>query len=105
MEEAPTPLEKNNKETKNLVVTDSDMEAAAHLIQLSDEDSSIINNKRSRRTIVNDEEEVDQRIISHVTWEKIREIFGEDEVSNQPKKQRRRYRSLVSIYMATTPLK
>ncbi|MED6222567.1 hypothetical protein PIB30_065634, partial [Stylosanthes scabra] len=114
MAEAPTSLKNKNKETKKMIdedmvvmVTDSDMEAASHLIQLSDEDSSCNNKKRRRRrrTIVNDDE---QRIISHVTWAKIREIFGEDEVSHhhlhlQPKKQKRRYRSLVNIYMATTP--
>ncbi|MED6162435.1 hypothetical protein PIB30_070401, partial [Stylosanthes scabra] len=102
--EAPTPLKNKNKEKvidedMLVMVTDSDMEAAAHLVQLSDEDSSCNNKTRRRR-----------RRTSHVTWAKIREIFGEDEVFHhhhllpQPKKQKRRYRSLVNIYMATTPI-
>nr|KYP69387.1 hypothetical protein KK1_008576 [Cajanus cajan] len=82
------------------------MEAAQHLIQLS-EDSSSDNNTASKRNRTcrdeeEEQEEVHQRISEVTIANKIREIFGEDEVS-QPKKQRR-YRSLVKIYMATTPI-
>ncbi|KAK8465682.1 hypothetical protein PHAVU_009G146700 [Phaseolus vulgaris] len=78
------------------LITESDMEAAQHLIQLSEDSSSdnIAGNKRNRSC---DGEEVHQ-----TAKKEILEIFGDDEVS-QPKKQKR-YRSLVSIYMATTPI-
>ncbi|KAK7353605.1 hypothetical protein VNO80_19055 [Phaseolus coccineus] len=81
------------------LITESDMEAAQHLIQLSEDSSSdnIAGNKRNRSC---DGEEVHQRLSLKTATKDILEIFGDDEVS-QPKKQKR-YRSLVSIYMATT---
>ncbi|KAL2339417.1 hypothetical protein Fmac_007357 [Flemingia macrophylla] len=88
-------------------MTESDMEAAQHLIQLS-EDSSSVDNTASKRN--RDEEEGEEeeqeilQIMSEITISnKMREIFGDHEVVSQPKKQRR-YRSLVNIYMATTPM-
>ncbi|QCE15287.1 hypothetical protein DEO72_LG11g2296 [Vigna unguiculata] len=83
------------------LITDSDMEAAQHLIQLSEDSSSdnIAGNKRNKSC---DGEEVQQRPSVKTARKKSLEIFGEDEVS-QPKK-RKRYRSLVSIYMATVPV-
>ncbi|RDX84499.1 hypothetical protein CR513_34440, partial [Mucuna pruriens] len=81
-------------------ITESDMEAAQQLIQLSEDSSSDdIAGKRNRSW---GEQEVHQRPSDITIANKIREIFGEDEVS-QPKKQRR-YRSLTNIYMATTPI-
>ncbi|KAK7350858.1 hypothetical protein VNO77_09867 [Canavalia gladiata] len=78
-------------------ITELEMEAGQRLVQLSEEDNS--SDKRSRNC---DEEEVDQRLSDRIIANKIREIFGDDEVF-QPKKQRR-YRSLVNIYMATAPI-
>jgi len=78
------------------------MEAAQHLIQLSEDSSSenISGNKRNRSC---DGDEVHQRFSDKTATKKILEIFGEDEVFSQPKKAKR-YRSLVSIYVATTPI-
>ena len=98
MAEAP-PSRISKTQKTNELITESDMEAAQQLIQLSDEDSS--NNTSGKRNRRRRDEEVDQRL-SDITTAKIREIFGEDEVF-QPKKQRR-YRSLVNIYMATRPI-
>ncbi|KAG5031724.1 hypothetical protein JHK85_015706 [Glycine max] len=82
---------------------ESDMEAAQHLIQLS-EDSSCSDNISGKRNRSCDGEEV-----HHITAaNKIREIFGEDKVyqpkKKKKKKEKRRYRSLVNIYMATAPI-
>lgn len=85
-------------------MTESDMEAAQQLIQLSDEDnnsssSNNINRKRNR-TCDDDDNEVDQGIVSAVTTSsnKVQQVFG------GKKKRRSRYRSLLNIYMATTPI-
>ena len=88
----------SSRKTQN-GLNESEMAAAQQLMQLSDEDSNnnISNSKRNRSS----EEEVDQTL-SYITLAKIEEIFGKDEVF-RPKKQRR-YRSLVNIYMATTPI-
>lgn len=77
---------------------DTDMTAVQQLMQLSDEDDS--NNKKKERNNKEIEGEVDQRR-SEITTAKIEEIFGKEE-AYRPKK--RRYRSLVSIYMATKPM-
>ena len=77
---------------------DTDMTAVQQLMQLSDEDDS--NKKKKERNNKEIEGEVDQRR-SEITTAKIEEIFGKEE-AYRPKK--RRYRSLVSIYMATKPM-
>lgn len=83
-------------------MTESDMEAAQYLIELSEDSSSDnISGKRSRNC--DEEQEVHQRVSEVRIANKIREIFGEEGVVSQPKKKRR-YRSLMSIYMATAPI-
>ncbi|XP_057440160.1 uncharacterized protein LOC130732052 [Lotus japonicus] len=81
------------------LVTESEMEAAHQLIQLSDEDNSsssdnnnnnITTGKRSRSW---EDQEVDQGLKAITIAMKIQE----------PKKQRN-YRSLMNIYMATSPI-
>uniref|UniRef100_A0A2N9HRI0 Uncharacterized protein n=1 Tax=Fagus sylvatica TaxID=28930 RepID=A0A2N9HRI0_FAGSY len=80
------------------VLMDTDMTAVQQLMQLSDEDNN--NNNKKERNNKEIEVEVDQRR-SEITTAKIEEIFGKEE-AYRPKK--RRYRSLVSIYMATKPM-
>jgi hypothetical protein len=80
------------------VLMDTDMTAVQQLMQLSDEDNN--NNNKKERNNKEIEGEVDQRR-SEITTAKIEEIFGKEE-AYRPKK--RRYRSLVSIYMATKPM-
>ncbi|KAE9601304.1 hypothetical protein Lal_00024017 [Lupinus albus] len=97
-------------------ITESEMEAAHHLMELSDEENNSNNNnnniassfmKRKRtRTwdYIEEEEGVKQRVCNDdIIIAKIQEIFGNDFEVFQPKKQRR-YRSLVNIYMTTRPL-
>jgi len=83
---------------------ESDMELAQHLIQLSEDSSS--DDIAGKRNTSCDGEEVHQRLSDDISVEKkIREIFGDDEVSQpKKKKRRRRYRSLVNIYMATASI-
>lgn len=77
-----------------LMITESEVDAAENLMQLSGEDES---NKRSRS-------EVDQRL-SGIIMAKIQEIFGNDiDIEVFPTKKQRRYRSLVSIYLVTSPV-
>lgn len=66
-----------------------DVEAAQQLLELSDEE------KKRRRSS------------SGIVMAKIQEIFGKEineAVFPSTKKKQRRYRSLVNIYMATTPI-
>ncbi|RDX73110.1 hypothetical protein CR513_47324, partial [Mucuna pruriens] len=96
-----TPIIHPGKEKRSKPqITESDMEAAQQLIQLSEDSSS--DNIAGKRNRSGDEQEVHQRLTDITIANKIREIFGEDEIS-RPKKQRR-YRSLTNIYMATTPI-
>ncbi|KAK7247524.1 hypothetical protein RIF29_42408 [Crotalaria pallida] len=94
------------------MITESEMEAAQQLMELSDEDNSSSSNNTKRmkrkRIIWDEEEEEDEQLSvnsSHddMIMAKIQEIFGNDVEVFRPKKQRR-YRSLVNIYMVTTPL-
>lgn len=99
MAEAPSPRSSLRKGKSKVVkdhclmITESEVDAAENLMQLSGEDES---NKRSRS-------EVDQRL-SGIIMAKIQEIFGNDVIEVFPTKKQRRYRSLVSIYMVTRPV-
>lgn len=78
-------------------MNECDVDAAQKLMELSDEEKSKRNNKRFRRW-----SEVEEK--HDIVMAKIQEIFGKDvEVFPIVKKQRR-YRSLVNIYMSTTPV-
>ncbi|KAK7282386.1 hypothetical protein RIF29_11094 [Crotalaria pallida] len=84
---------------KDSIITESDIEAAQQLIQLSVKDNiNVVTLKRNRRC--EEDEYVDNDI---ALGEKIQEIFGEYEVSG-PKKKRKRYRSLANIYKETKPI-
>ncbi|KAE9587327.1 hypothetical protein Lal_00004501 [Lupinus albus] len=99
---------RERKTQMNKLITESDIEAAQHLIQLSEEDNNSHNNnnnlimgKRNRRRC--EDEEVDQNINGDFDLEKkIQEGFGEDQIF-QPKKKKR-YRSLRNIYKETKPI-
>ncbi|KAG5000218.1 hypothetical protein AAZX31_08G143600 [Glycine max] len=99
MAEAPSPRSSLRKGKSKVVkdhclmITESEVDAAENLMQLSGEDES---NKRSRS-------EVDQRL-SGIIMAKIQEIFGNDVIEVFPTKKQRRYRSLVSIYLVTSPV-
>lgn len=98
--------EPSSRKTGRNGLTETDMAAAHQLMELSDEDNNISISSSKRKTSTG-EEEVNQRVISDTTTTtttlaKIEEIFGKDEVY-RPKK-RRKYRSLVNIYMTTTPI-
>lgn len=72
-----------------------DVEAAQQLLELSDEEKK--SNKKKKR----------RRSSSGIVMAKIQEIFGKEineAVFPSTKKKQRRYRSLVNIYMATTPI-
>ncbi|CAL0330010.1 unnamed protein product [Lupinus luteus] len=81
------------------LITESEMEAAQQLVELSDEENNSNNNinarfmKRARRrTWDNDEEEegVKQRVSNDdIVMAKIQEIFGNDFEVFRPKRQRR----------------
>ena len=109
MAEAPSPCSSSSRKHKKAIdidghlITESDMEAAQQLMQLSDEENSnnIKSGKKKRRSF-DDEEEVDQRP-NDIVMAKIQEIFGKD-IEDFPAKKQRRYRSLVNIYMATRPV-
>ncbi|XP_061343895.1 uncharacterized protein LOC133289882 [Gastrolobium bilobum] len=97
----------SSRKSKECLITElEDMDAAQQLMQLSDEENNnnnnniVISRKRSRSM---DEEEVDQRTSNDTIMAKIQEIFGKDIEVFTPKKQRR-YRSLVNIYMETSPI-
>ncbi|OIV89241.1 hypothetical protein TanjilG_24361 [Lupinus angustifolius] len=92
------------------LITESDIEAAQQLIQLSEEDNNSHNNnnkklimgKRNRRRF--EDEEVDQSVYGDIELEKkIQEVFGENQIF-QPKKKKR-YRSLKNVYKETKPVK
>ncbi|PNY00086.1 hypothetical protein L195_g023361 [Trifolium pratense] len=80
------------------LIKECDVNAAQKLMELSDEETKIDNirgggSKRIRKQSSDD-----------IVMAKIQEIFGKDvEVFPIIKKQRR-YRSLVNIYRATTPI-
>ncbi|XP_058735553.1 uncharacterized protein LOC131607587 [Vicia villosa] len=87
-------------------INECDVDAAQKLMELSDEEKSNRNNtvrdssssSRSKRFRRSSDEKHD------IVMAKIQEIFGKDvEVFPMVKKQRR-YRSLVNIYMSTTPV-
>ncbi|CAK8578906.1 unnamed protein product [Lathyrus sativus] len=79
-------------------INECDVDAAQKLMELSDEEKSKRKNKRFRRWSEVEEKHDD------IVMAKIQEIFGKDvEVFPMVKKQRR-YRSLVNIYMSTTPV-
>ncbi|KAF3943624.1 hypothetical protein ACB098_02G117600 [Castanea mollissima] len=99
MAESSSSARKTNPQK---VLLDRDMTAVQQLMQLSDEDNNNNNNKdNKKRNKPEKEGEVDQRL-SEKASAKIEEIFGKEE-AYRPQKQR--YRSLVSIYMATKPMK
>lgn len=76
-----------------LVITESDVDAAQNLS----------GSKRSRSMDEEKGEEVGQRL-SNIIMAKIQEIFGNDVIEVFPTKKQRRYRSLVSIYLVTSPV-
>ncbi|KAJ0096410.1 hypothetical protein Patl1_27678 [Pistacia atlantica] len=88
------------------LLSDSDMAAAAEqLMQLSDEDCNNCeyksNDKETKKKKLGDGEYMRRQ--NEITWAKIEEIFGkEEEEIYRPKKKR--YRSLVGIYMTTKPM-
>jgi len=90
------------------LINECDVDTDQKLMDLSDEEKSNnnIRGRRSKRMRSNrheDEEEKKQQS-DDIVMAKIQEIFGKDvEVFPIVKKQRR-YRSLVNIYMATTPI-
>ncbi|KAL4644089.1 hypothetical protein ACB092_02G138500 [Castanea dentata] len=102
MAESSSSARKTNPQK---VLLDRDMTAVQRLMQLSDEDNNNNNNNNNKdnkkRNKPEKEGEVDQRL-SEKASAKIEEIFGKEE-AYRPQKQR--YRSLVSIYMATKPMK
>ncbi|KAL5053310.1 hypothetical protein RYX36_033992 [Vicia faba] len=93
-------------------INECDVDAAQKLMELSDEEKSNRSNtirgsnnsnKRFRRSSEVEENNIDEK--HDIVMAKIQEIFGKDvEVFPMVKKQRR-YRSLVNIYMSTTPVK
>ncbi|KAK7358876.1 hypothetical protein VNO77_00816 [Canavalia gladiata] len=83
------------------LMTESDMDAAQNLMQLSDEEKNN-NITRSKRRRSNDEQEVDKSLNDSI-MAKIQEIFGKD-IEVFPARKHKRYRSLVNIYMATRPV-
>lgn len=102
MAESSSSARKTNPQK---VLLDRDMTAVQQLMQLSDEDNNNNNNNTNKdnkkRNKPEKEGEVDQRL-SEKTSAQIEELFGKEE-AYRPQKQR--YRSLVSIYMATKPMK
>lgn len=68
-------------------------EAAERLMQLSDEESSSSETEKKKRRL---------RDQNEVIWATIEEIFGKEEEIFRPAKKR--YRSIVSIYMCTKPM-
>ncbi|KAK9272692.1 hypothetical protein L1049_003069 [Liquidambar formosana] len=80
------------------ILTDLDIVAAQQLMQLSGDDDSANGSGNKSKNV---DEEIDQNH-SEITSAKIREIFGQEEEVLRPRK--RRYRSLVHIYMTTKPV-
>lgn len=86
-------MEKRRRE--EMMITEAEMEAAQHLIELSDEETSL--------------DEIKKR--------KIEEIFGKDDVYQDPctkgmvivrvmsPKKKKKIRTLESIYKATRPIR
>lgn len=100
MEEAPSSWPNNKR--KGIVEYD-------HLINHVDANHEEDNSKRITSSC--EEEEQEENTIIHqnddIIMAKIQEIFGKDHVEVFPikkKKKQRRYRSLVNIYMSTTPI-
>jgi hypothetical protein len=88
------------------LINEYDVDAAQKLMDLSDEEkgNNNIRGRRSKRMRSNRHEEGKKQQSDDIVMAKIQEIFGKDvEVFPIVKKQRR-YRSLVNIYMATTPI-
>lgn len=97
-------------------LTESELNAAQQLMQLSDNSSSSCGSSKKRRSSCKGEEyyETDeegvveyQSPLSVITCAKIEEIFGkEDEQDFRPiKKKTTRYRSLADIYLMTKPIR
>ncbi|XP_034691900.1 uncharacterized protein LOC117919000 [Vitis riparia] len=84
--------------------TDPEMAAAQQLMQLSGDDED--NDCKNKGNPDGEEEELEQNQ-SEITSAKIEEIFGreeEEEEEKQLRPRKRRYRSLVHIYMTTEPV-
>ncbi|CAJ1937917.1 unnamed protein product [Sphenostylis stenocarpa] len=98
MAEAPSSssLLKSVKD-HNLMISESELNTAQNLMQLSDEDESNDIRGSKRRRNKSDES------VNDIIMAKIQEIFGND-IEVFPTKKQRRYRSLVSIYMVTRPV-
>lgn len=90
------------------LLSDSDMaEAAELLMQLSDEDSNSCDNKCNYKKETKKKKLGDAEFMrrhNELTWAKIEEIFGKEEGESYRPKKKKRYRSLVSIYMTTEPM-
>lgn len=101
------------KPQKAKLFSDSEMDAARQLMQLSDEDDVSVNEneeqkkkrkgnfdlgRQCEKSQGDDDHEVSNRLI-------IEQVFGKgDEVISYHPKQKKKYRSLAGIYAATKPI-
>ncbi|CAL0327570.1 unnamed protein product [Lupinus luteus] len=100
---------RGRKTQLNKLITESDIEAAQQLIQLTEEDNNSHNNnnlimgkRKWNRRRCEDDEEFNQSVNGDIDLEKkFQEVFKEDQIF-QPKKKR--YRSLKNIYKETKPV-
>ncbi|KAL6339201.1 hypothetical protein AAG906_024352 [Vitis piasezkii] len=86
--------------------TDPEMAAAQQLMQLSGDEEDNDCKSKNKGNPDGEEEELEQNQ-SEITSAKIEEIFGreeEEEEEKQLRPRKRRYRSLVHIYMTTEPV-
>ena len=85
--------------------TDPEMAAAEQLMQLSGDEEDNDCKSKNKRNPDGEEKELEQNQ-SEITSAKIEEIFGKDEEEEEKqwRPRKRRYRSLVHIYMTTKPV-
>lgn len=103
----PSPSSSSQRSSEALKgFTDPEMAAAQQLMQLSgDEEENDCRKSRNKRNPDDGEDELEQNQ-SDITSAKIEEIFGreEEDEEKQLRPRKRRYRSLVHIYMTTKPV-
>lgn len=91
---------RNSCNSVNDEITETEMEVAQHLIQLSLSDGYINNdNILGTRNKMSGDEEVDQGTSATITKSTTHRIEFQEK-----KKKKKKYRSLVDIYKATTPI-
>lgn len=83
-------------------INECDVDAAQKLMELSDEEKSNRNNTVRDNSSSSSSSKRFRR--SSEVMAKIQEIFGKDAEAFPMVKKQRRYRSLVNIYMSTTPV-